>query len=344
MTRLVHRRRIRSSADEPKGPGGTIGPILAPLSAFGWLSIVATVAYVGFELSQGLIVTDDEILWRGLLGLLGSACVVLLPAALELGFPGVRRRNHDLLLGVTLLAIAMAAQPASRALYHWALDVLNQGQYGWTGSTSLSDPTAQLMFATQLMGIARMVIALAGWLAIRRGLARAGAGPRGRRVVGVALVAAVGNSLLYVAMTSYSVDLGDLGSTLFLIANLLAVMVNTAIAFVEVVVIVALVVGARDGLRPRSAWPLAGAGASGLACGMALSAAWVAWLMLNPMEPGGTPVMIVSTLSGLLGNEAFHALLLAACFAGLGRGTDERHVAMWRVFWVWGERRFRPAA
>ena len=193
------------------------------------------------------------------------------------------------------------------------------------------------------MGVARQIIGLAGWLSIVSGLAAAGARPR-RPLLVVAIVAltappAVMGLDSFLTVLANPDVLWDLVAPLPIAGVLLVIGIAGSAA--RAAAIVALVVGARHGLRPRLAWRLGVAAAGALVLGVVLGL--VPWLPVwQSAAQGGMsiPLYVASTVLDI----AFRALLLGACFAGLGRGTDERHVAMWRVFWVWGERRFRPAA
>ena len=343
MRRLVHRRRIRPSDDEPRGPGGTIGPILAPLSWLGWLSIVATVGHVWIEMAERQVVSGDVINWVEVFDVLALGCVVLAPAALELGYPGVRRRNRALLAGLVLLAFVEVSRPLGSWLYHWGTDVVAQSQGMTSGDPSEFDPDAALTFAYGLMGAARQVIGLAGWLSLVSGLAAAGARPRRALLVATTIVLVAPTALSGIAELWATATAPDLAlTTLPLPILVVGSVVGVGAGAARAAVLVALLVGVNLGLRPRLAWRLGGAAAAALVAVLAIDLAFslVVWQVAEQASDFTLPLLTATTVLDI----GYRVLLLAACFAGLGRGTEERHVPPWRVFWVWGERRFRPAA
>jgi len=341
---LVHRRRIGSSSGDPKGPGGTIGPLLAPLTLIGWLSIVAAIAYAAVQLSsplEGVFTSSGDISWLALLHVVSSSVVILLPAALELGYPGVRRRNKALLIGLTLLAVAEVMRPAVTWLFDWADTMIVIDPNGTSGNVAQFDSTPWLMFARQLMGVARQVIDLAAWLSVFAGLGAAGARPRGRVVIAPALaVTAVIATYDAVTLWTFSSE-GDLSMAPFALANVLAAGVGICTTAASVAVVVALLWGANLRLRPRLAWRLGAVAGVLMVVGIlsALAFTLFAWRLSGEDSTGVATLLAISQIL----QSAGWPLLLAASLAGLGRGTDERHVPPWHAFVVRGARRLRVA-
>ncbi|MHB8960274.1 MAG: hypothetical protein ACYDAN_11660 [Candidatus Limnocylindrales bacterium] len=339
MHRLVHRTQVRTAAPEALGPGGAIGPLLrrltAPLTRIGWLSIVGAAAYLvvwAWPWAMGGVpIETSDLTALVTLRLLASIATILLPAALEFGYPAVARRNPLLLRGVALLALSQGAMPLIGLVRAWASSTLFPMPD--TGSVDL-----RLVFG-QALTVARVLILVLGWTAILGGLIAAGARPR-RGLAGAAILAVVGVALA--ADLRFLDQLWMSDYVLASVLNVLAIIIGLAESAILAAGFVALLTGAVRQLRPLLGWSL------GVAAGLAVAGALVAnvlsMLVLSSIQPGGTPDYTLFNVANVL-NSASMPLLLLACLAGIGRGTDERRVARARrrAYVVSGDRRLRLA-
>jgi len=349
MTTLVHRRRLPPVLSEPRGPGGTIGPALsrqlAPLTWVGWLSIVAAVAYLLSEawtlLAQGGGPQSDSFLWLGVVRALGAAAAILAPAALELGYPGVGRRNARLLTGLALLALAVLLRPVVGFASDRAADILYQGSEVVVGDQPPPDPTMILIALHQSLDVGRELVTLAGWVWLCRGLLAAGSRPPWRLVVIAMLAVVVVDAAYNVAFLPALVDAG------VWVGNVVTVVVGMVVGSAATAAAVILIWGARRGLLPTVAWRLGAAAAASLLAVWILALAFSFALQVGGLPgPEQVPVdMTLLTASTTLGDLAT-VLLFGACLAGLGRGPARRRVVgpRRRRFQIRGDQRLREAS
>ena len=342
---LVHRRRIRPDAPAAKGPGGTIGPLLAPLTWIGWLSILAAVAYLVIKTwplaTAGGGLRPDDFRPTAVLATIGTTALVLLPAALELGYPAVARRNRWLLAGVVVLAVSPLARPLGNVASDWIAGLLSPDPNLFGVDQPSVDPFYVSMAVSQLVGVVLAVVRLAGWVAVYRGLAAAGARP-GRRLLvpSVLVVAAVSATLDGLAIAGITGST-DAGQVVVVASSVAALAVNLVASAATAAVMVALLRGAAQRRVPLAAWRFGAAAALAWIIAFALELVLAVW---RPEQDGGLFVALL-TVAGLLNGFVTWALLVAACLAGLGRGTAERRGLGPRrsAFVVRGGRRLRPA-
>jgi hypothetical protein len=334
MTALVHRRRLRPVAPEPKGPGGTIGPIFVrytwPLTWVGWLSILAAGAFLLWQLPQQLGYrfsdesdTFDVTRWLGLLPTFGDAALILLPAALELGYPNVARRNRWLRAGTALIALQQVGSAATGPLFGWLVDA------GIAIDPSADgDPTVGLQVMFLAVGVGLGVVAVAGWLAFARGLWRAGARPTPRVLMAVVAAIAV-PQVVELAIVAVPAAWASL-SVIFGVRLLLGVVEIAASAAVAT----AFLWGAKERRAPRRAWRIGAIAAVMFAISYAFGLV-VVWAQRSEFAP-----LAFTSLLGL--GATWPLLLMVSCLAGLGRGTEARPSrSRRRRFVVKGERQMR---
>lgn len=348
MARLVHRRRVRAAAsdDEAKGPGATLGPLvarlLAPFSWIGRLSLLASAAYL--LLVARPLVTGERGALSGadlaevIASLLGSVAVILLPAALEYGGA---RRNGRLLMAFGLLAAAEVLRPIVGGAFGLLGNVLAAPAAPQGEDAAVNDPMAGLMVASSWFAIVLATLAIGGWATAYRGLVDAGARPARPAVVAVVMavlaVAAAGDMRLLFALPE------GLGSweVPMVATDVVGLFANALLAVAASAAAVALLAGAAGRLLPRLAWRL------GAAAGIGVFLSDAVLLPLALLLPIDAEVSWPPLLVG--GSTVIHVagslLLFAACLAGLGRGTGtSRPVARRsRAFVVHGERHQRAA-
>lgn len=343
MRTLVHRRQVVRTV-APRGPGSTVGPLLArltaPLTWVGWLSL-GGVAYMLILWAWGRViggVPSDvgllDLAGLAVLGQISSLATVLLPAALELGYPGVARRNPWLLRGMLLLALAPLSRPLAGFVQDWASNALFQTGDG----RQFIQSDIAFAFGQTLALIGDLLQAL-GWLAFLRGLIVARARPRDSVLVAFALAGVA------VWVAALLPSFGQLWASDRLIAsasNGLGILVGLCHSAATAGVVAALLTGAFRRLQPHLGW------AFGVATAIAMAAANIAVLVQVLLGPwtrsDGTPdYWLFTALAGL--NIGSSLLLLAACLAGIGRGTDLRGDVLprHRAYVVRGDRRLRPA-
>jgi hypothetical protein len=323
---------------EPKGPGGTIGPILArftaPLTWIGWLSLPATVLFLVWQVPPGLSDSGapDGIQWLWLMTTLGNAALILLPAAIELGYPNVARRNPWLRRGAVLIALQQVGYAAIGALFSWAFSA------GLGVNTSVdTDPTFVLQAAYLVAAFALGVVAIAGWLAFGDGLWRAGARPAPR-----VLLSIVG-ALVVIQAIVLGIEAGpqDWASTSGLSAAVVGVRLLLGVGQVAATATVAILLlwGTRAGLAPRRAWRI------GAVAAVVLAAAYAIGFVAPWVQSSDLAQLMLTVYVGL--GAAWPLLVVVACLAGLGRGTETRRATRSRgrsFFLVHGGRRLREVA
>jgi hypothetical protein len=313
MATRVHRRLLPPRPATAGGPGATLLPLLAPLSPIGWASAVLAIVWMAGHLwpsvaNGSLDPNNDGAVSVNLVTTIGGAAVIAMPAALELGFPSVRRRNPWLLAGFCLFAVAQLAQAMIGFLRAWVVANLDPG----TGSAL--DPGTSIGFALGLLGIAGTLIWIAGSVAVFRGLDDARARPPRLPVLVLALAVAGSMGFLFLPY------LGSGSGTALSAASLACTLIFVAL---RVAIAVQLAWGAWRGLVPVVAWRLGGvAGLLVLAGHLANIAAFaVARIGGENVDVGlATTLLNVTSLSG----AGAWLVLVAACLAGLGRGTARR--------------------
>jgi hypothetical protein len=343
MTTLVHRRTLQPVVAEPRGPGGTIGPILArytaPLTWIGWLSILGAAGYLIWRvplLWQGAFSDEsgefNPVHVLGLLPMVGNAALILLPAAVELGYPNVARRNRWLRTGAALIALQRVGSTASGPLSGL---VLSAG-LGQDGSAD-TDPAVVVQGMVLAVDVGLAVVLVAGWLAFAYGLWRAGARPS-QSVLMVVVGAVVVLQALVLGIEVLSADWTSVsGVTLGIFG------VRILIAFADAAATAALTItllwGAKEGLLPRRAWRIAV-----IAAFMSAIALVFGQFVILVLTSDLATLALNVTLDVA---AAWPLLLMVACLAGLGRGEEA-----WRpwpprrrsYFIVYGERRLRADA
>ncbi|HEY5629086.1 MAG TPA: hypothetical protein VIR16_06210, partial [Candidatus Limnocylindrales bacterium] len=342
MRAFIHRRQILPPTAESSGPGSTVGPVLrrliAPLTWIGWLSLLGAASSLVVWLwgrVMGGVPSDvgQDFATLGALRQLASFATILLPAALELGYPGVARRNPWLLRGTLLLALALLSGPLTSFVWDWASNAL----FGDGGQFDQSDIAFAL---AQALALAGALLQALGWLAFLRGLMVARARPRDAVLLAFALAAVA----LWVGALLPSFDqLWASDRPIFSATNVIGILVGLCHAAATAGVVAALLSGALRRLQPRLGW------AFGLATAIAMAAATIAipvQVLLGPWtQPDGSQdYWLLNVYTAL--NIGASLLLFAACLAGIGRGTDARRDVMPRrhAFLVSGDRRVRARA
>jgi hypothetical protein len=192
---------------------------------------------------------------------------------------------------------------------------------------------------SQALAVARVLLSVIGWLAVFRGLVITGARPRA--AVAAAFVLA-GTAVWILAIQPSFHQLWISDQMLMSVTNMATIVVATLQPAVTGAVVAALLTGAFRGQRPRLGWRLGAAAAIAIA---GASIVILAQVLLGPStRPDGSQDYWAFTVSSVL-DSASWLLLVHACLAGIGRGTEERHVT-WprrRVYVVTGDRRLRPA-
>lgn len=339
MAKLVQRRSIRRDDPEAKGPGGALIPLFASLTLVGWLSIAAGAAYVALQIVPPLVSgAAIDVEWLGSLAaavVLGRAATMLLPAAVQFGFPRVGRRNPRLLLGLVLLAGAQVVFLVAQGVGGWVLRSLYEQPVVEGGL----DPTTVAQVVLTVFSLAYSTVEILGWAWVYRGLRAAGASVT-RRVVASAVTAAMAAEgvtyawllVVYMGPSTSEVSIG-------LVFDILAIGLGLGSLGATMAVAVLLVAGFRQRLVPRSAW---GAGAVyGILTAVVLILGIVG-MVGRVLSGEGRSDAAVSIALGLPGLAA-PFLLLAAFALGLGRGTQDRQAPARTVarHWVTGGRRFR---
>jgi hypothetical protein len=309
MPTIVHRRYARDA-----GPSATRGPGagLDALTWVGWVSAAAAFGFVVFGL-RSLLDLGDFRFWdwnqvaTTVLTTLRDAAFVVLPAALELGVPGARRRTPWLMRGAVLLALEQVSRPALDAVrdqyFTLVPDAFDLG----------FDTPAGL--ALMLVGLAVTLVGIAGAWALSDGLADAGARPR-RWVLTGAVAAGLAVSLYaYLPVYGFFTEgaVFEIEKPLWWV-NLAGLVLGFVDLALWLVVSVRLASGPVLRLRPRRAWLIgAAAGLGVLVLRFALPVIFV-W---GPSSPD--LVWLLPFVS------AGPWILLAVAFAaGLGRGRERR--------------------
>jgi hypothetical protein len=303
---IVNRRRAARRRPEPRGLDG----VVACLSPVGWLSAGLAVVWVIAGLQP---LTNPGVLGQaGFAALamhvfrtMGDAAMVALPAALELGYPGVGRRNRRLRRGFVLLALAGVLRPVLGFAQTLIVNTMDPG------SEQVFDPATALGLAFTLLSIASGLLLVGGLWATSDGLADAGASPRRLVVPLMAVAGAAVTVIAYLPYLGQGLDMTKVAGWV----NLAALALSLLQIGLWIAVGVRLVYGGVMGLPPRPAW------LAGLAAGVLI-------LVLRFGSPAALAIQqdlgLGPILSGI--GSAMGILLLLAAIEGLGRGTRRRRI------------------
>ena len=315
MATRVNRRLLRPRPGEANGPGAKLGPLLAPLGPIGWTSALLALVWIAGHLwpsvaNGGFDPTKPGTAPVSLLATIGGAALVALPAALELGFgfPAVRRRNPWLLAGFSLFAVAQLSQPVVGFLRDRVVANLDPGM------ESAFDPGTPIGLALGLLGLASTLIWIAGGVAVSRGLDDALARPPRLPVLVLALAVAGSMGLLY---------LPYLGSGSVMALNVASLGLTLVFVVLRVAIAIQLAWGAWSGLVPVVAWRLGGVAGALVVLGHLANIAAFGVARIGGQNADGGLATTLLNLTSLSGAGAW-CVLLAACLAGLGRGTVRR--------------------
>jgi hypothetical protein len=334
LARIVHRRVIRRVDGSVGAPveeldavpppmearlEAAVGRVTERLSWVGWLSLIATVAYVlanampMFHL--GPIVAAIDRNSGDLIRLAAGAATLVLPAALELGGSGARTAVPWLMRGAILSALVMVANVVDDGLRDWV--IRNLVDLNADPPIGLNDLTQPVSLALTAVGFVPAIFTITGASCLIIGLARAGARPD-RVILGVLLAVALALTAFGAALTVVLAPFGIEPGTLARLAVSIAVtLVTTALS---TALAVHLLAGARR-LRPRSAWRLAAiAGVCQLVLTIGSGANLITAYLTRDIELWNAlsfPIFIVGSLGWIC---------LALAFA-LGLGRPEEDVA-----------------
>ena len=310
LATIVNRRLAPAPGPAPaRGPGAA----LSSLTLLGWVSAIAAVGYLAISLRPildlgGPSVWDWGEVGNRVLAALRPAAVVGMPAALELGVPGARRRTPWLMRGLVLLALEELARPAIR--------VAEQYVYEQIGPESMELAFGSpLGLALAMVSIGATLLAVGGAWALSDGLADAGARPRRvflAVVVGIGLVLSL---FAYLPAYGYFVE----GATFDLaLPRTWFNAVGVVLGFVEIwlwlVIGTRLVAGSAARLRPRRAWIL------GAIAGVTILVVRLGYPLLFIAQPD---IPGLAFAAGVVASVPWLVLFLAFA-AGLGRGRERR--------------------
>jgi hypothetical protein len=314
MARLVHRRvAVRRGAPEPGG----LDSILACMTPVGWLSVLAAVGIVVADLrpliDSGVLGSVPLTSIAGeLAGALADAALMLMPAALLVGYPGIGRRNRWLYRGAVMLAGAQFARLLLDVVQPWVLEALVPESGG------VIDPTTLQGLAFALLSLGIGLVTIAGAWSFSDGLAEAGARPP-RVLLGVAAAGLVGGMLLvYWPYLTSTLDLTTVVGWL----NVAGLTMSMVLIALYGVLSLRLLSGPFMRLVPAGAWIAAALGGGALMAQRILSPIG-AWLSTSPEQ--AAIVAQISAVIVLLGYVAWPLIMLAALL-GLGRGVRRRRV------------------
>jgi hypothetical protein len=296
---------MRIPAPEPRGPGAS----LSALTWVGWVSLIAAVAWFLVSM-RPLLDTGDigtwnwgEVTWLAWRGL-ADAAIIALPAALEWGVPGARRRTPLLLRGTVLLALLLVARGALTLIQAWLFDTTDFG----------FDFESPIGLSLTLVQLGTVVLGIAGVWAISDGLVDVGS-RLSRRLLAAAIV--VGLILGAWIVPIYAVSVDDLGSALgrpLFWLNLVGLVLYVVDSVLWCIVAVRLLAGFTARLRPGRGWAI------GALAGAAMLAARALSMLLS--ITGGQDAWL--TVVAQLLYDAPWILLVLAFLAGVGRGRERR--------------------
>ena len=279
----------------------------------GWVSVIAAVGYLVISLRPildlgGPAVWDWGEVGNRVLAALRPAVVIGMPAALELGVPGARRRTPWLMRGLVLLALEELARPAIRVAQQYVYEQI---------SPEALDPgfESPIGLALALVSIAATLLAIGGAWALSGGLADAGARPRRVTLAIVVGVGLVVSAFAYLPLSGFLVE----GATFdFALPRTWFNVLSVAFGFVEIwlwlVIGTRLVAGSGLRLRPRRAWFL------GAISGVTILVVRLGYPLLFITQPD-VPGLVFAT--GVVASVPWIVLFLAFA-TGLGRGRERR--------------------
>jgi hypothetical protein len=314
MAHLVHRQvAVRRGRPEPSG----FDAILECMTPVGWLSVMAAVGIVVVDLrplveSGAIGVAPWTSIAGQLAGALADAAMMLVPAALLIGFPGVWQRNRWLYRGAVMLAGAQFARVVLDVVQVWILEALSPGSGGAIDPSTIEG----LAFAVLSLGIG--LVSIAGAWSFADGLGDAGARPPRLLLVGVAAGLVAAMLVVYWPFLTTSIDLSKVVGWL----NIVGFTMSMVLIALYGVLSVRLVAGPFLGLLPRGAWIAGALGGAALLVQRVLSPIG-SWLSGTPEQAG--LVAQISLVIVLLGYVAW-PLIMVAALLGLGRGTRLRRV------------------
>lgn len=310
MATIINRRLAPAPGPAPaRGPGAAF----SSLTLVGWVSAVAAVLYLVIAL-RPILDLGGPTLWdwgevgNRVLAAIRPAAVVGMPAALELGVPGARRRTPWLMRGLVLLALEELARPAIRTAQQFLFDQAGSDAL----ASSLDSP---LGLALSLVSIAATLLAVGGAWALSDGLADAGARPRRTILAVVVTVGMVVSVFAYLPAYGYFIE----GATFdFTLPRTWFTAVGVALGFVEIwlwlVIGARLVAGSVFRLRPRRAWIL------GAIAGVTILVVRLGYPLLFITQPD---VPGLAEIAGVVASMPWIVLFLAFA-TGLGRGRERR--------------------
>ncbi len=291
------------------------------MSRVGWLFMVLGVGWFVWNM-RFLLDLGGPVQWswpavlQAILGAARGAAVIAMPAALEIGVPGARKRTRWLYRGLVLLSLEQLARPVLSQLQQLAFDSLGAESM----QPSLDRP---ISLALVMASLSVSLLALAGTWSLADGLADAGARPR-RWILGGVLAAAMAVTLAaYLPGFGFFVEGSVFDfSSLALWTNLLGLVIGLVEIALWVVVGVRLVAGALGRrLRPREAWLYGGL------AGVLLLAVRVGFplILMARFEGDGLTLALNAIAAGPW------IFLFIAFTAGLGRGRERRAEPLRRV-------------
>jgi hypothetical protein len=317
MAAIVIRRTVDVPRPGPRGPGGS----LSSLTWVGWLWLLVAVGWFLLQVRPIMAMGDvrtwawDQVLWL-VWRALAETAIVGLPAALEWGVPGARRRVPWLMRGAVLLALAAVLDEALVIAQSLVLETLIEDPtFGELGE-AFSELDSPGYLALQLLRLGTAVVTIGGVWSLSDGLSDAGASVD-RRILAVTVVAGLLLATWY--LPGYVAAEGGAVIDLFGAPSFGLFVVGAALGAVQsalwLVVAVRLVAGWRRALRPGRAWFVGALSGVLLVASDVLTAMLTAWPDTT-FDWRWTALSLAARLSTVL--------LLVAFAAGLGRGTVRR--------------------
>ena len=340
MARIEHRRYVRRPAgsgdgvarnaadlidvddvDPAAGPAAAKAKPFASLdnlSWFGWLMGLVAFAWLVFNIrplfhAGAFAPAERANDVQTLVEAIAAAAALALPAAVERGAAGARLRAPRLYLAAVLLAAAELATIGIQLL-----------RSGPLADVDVTDPSQPIALAYILLSLVPVLLLLAGFAALIRGLWDLGA-PRSRRLLAATwVVAAVAYFLTYVPILD---QLFNPNAMLISGLNLIRLVASVVLIGTTAAAGVALLSGAIANLTPRVPWALAG-----LAGACYFLSALVRIVIGTPISED---VFTVLSWIGFGLESAAPAFLLLSFATGLARSVDlpspapRRLVARW---------------
>lgn len=309
MAHLVHRQRVTGRRPEPKG----VAAIRASVSRTGAILAVLGLGYFLLGLQPFLTTgamegADPRKVVLYLLSRLGSAALIALLPAMEIGFPRVRRRNPSLWRGALLLAIQPVLRPTISLLMN-QLGNINPGL-----ATALSDTSQLGGLALAILNLSLSLPTISGALSLSTGLGRAGANPPMILRV-IAVVAAP--VLVYFTFDAVLAQVLDFSAVTGYL-NVIALVVMVLTVAVWLLVAVRLVMGPKDGTVPGGAWFI------GFLAGTLLLMERIGQMAIAHFDPQGANILLATLVTGA---GAINPMVLSLAFLmGMARGTRRRRI------------------